>query len=316
MPIQMYKKVVLLSVVFLQLTFSCSVQQKAAREGNSVWTAQQANAWYATQGWLVGPNFLPSTAINQLEMWQAETFDTATISRELGWAKSIGMNTARVFLHDLLHRDDSLGLYNRMNIFLSIAARHNIRPLFVFFDSCWDPFPKEGKQRAPEPFVHNSGWVQSPGYYALQDSTQYPRLERYVKGTVSKFSNDQRILGWDIWNEQDNLTGTSYEKVDMPGKVGYVLPLLRKAFTWARAMRPSQPLTSGIWAGDWSAHERMKPIEQLQVEQSDIISFHNYDGPQELEKRILQLQRYGKPKLCTEYMARPNGSTFQGSLPV
>src|SRR5688500_9284480 len=162
-------------------------------------------------------------------------FDTATINRELGWAESIGMNTARVFLHDLLHRDDSLGLYNRMNTFLSIAARHNIRPLFVFFDSCWDPFPKEGKQRAPKPFVHNSGCVQSTGYYALKDSTQYPRLERYVKGTVRKFSNDQRILGWDIWNEPDNLTGPSYEKVDLPGKVGYVLPLLRKAFTWARA---------------------------------------------------------------------------------
>jgi hypothetical protein len=150
----------------------------------------------------------------------------------------------------------------------------------------------------------------------LKDSTQYPRLERYVKGVIRKFSNDQRVLAWDIWNEPDNLTGPSYEKVDLPGKVAYVLPLLAKAFSWARAMRPSQPLTSGIWAGDWSTHERMKPIEQLQVEQSDIISFHNYDGPQELEKRIIQLQRYGKPILCTEYMARPNGSTFQGSLPV
>jgi hypothetical protein len=203
-----------------------------------------------------------------------------------------------------------------MGVFLSIADRHHIKPLFVFFDSCWDPFPKSGKQRDPKPHVHNSGWVQSPGYYALKDSTQYPRLERYVKGTVAKFAKDNRVLGWDIWNEPDNTTGVSYEKVDLPQKITYVLPLLRKAFSWARSSSPSQPLTSGIWVGDWSTHEIMKPIEKLQVEESDIISFHNYDGPAELEKRIKWLQRYDRPVLCTEYMARPNGSTFEGSLPV
>jgi hypothetical protein len=259
---------------------------------------------------------MPSSAINQLEMWQAETFDTATINRELGWAESLGMNTARVFLHDILFQDDSLGFLKRVGIFLDIADRHHIKPLLVFFDSCWDPFPKSGKQREPKPHVHNSGWVQSPGYHALKDSTQYPRLERYVKATVARFANDRRILGWDIWNEPDNTTGASYEKVDLPQKITYVLPLLRKAFAWARSSNPSQPLTSGIWVGDWSTHEVMKPIERLQIEESDIVSFHNYDGPQELEKRIQWLQRYQRPVLCTEYMARPNGSTFEGSLPV
>jgi endo-1,4-beta-mannosidase len=268
------------------------------------------------QGWLVGANFIPSTAINQLEMWQAETFDTVTIARELSWAESIGMNTMRVFLHDLLHQQDSTGLYQRMDVFLQLAQRYGIKPLFVLFDSCWDPFPKPGKQREPKPHVHNSGWVQSPGQYALKDSTQYPRLERYVKGVVSRFANDERILGWDIWNEPDNMTGPSYEKVEIPNKVAYVTPLLKKAFTWSRSVNPSQPLTSGIWVGDWSSHNVMKPIEKLQIEESDIISFHNYDNAQEFEKRILLLKRYNKPIICTEYMARPNGSTFQGSLPV
>ena len=310
------KKQILFLFLVLQVAVSCSVHKRITSTENNIWSAKQANNWYAKQPWLIGANFLPSTAINQLEMWQAETFDTATINRELGWAKNIGMNTARVFLHDLLHQHDSTGLYNRMNTFLAIASRHNIRPLFVFFDSVWDPFPKSGQQRDPKPFVHNSGWVQSPGNIGLKDTTQYHRLERYVKGVVVKFAKDNRILGWDIWNEPDNTTGVSYEKVDLPQKVTYVLPLLRRAFAWARSSHPSQPLTSGIWVGDWSTHEVMKPIEKLQVEESDIISFHNYDGPQELEKRIVWLQRYGKPLLCTEYMARPNGSTFQGSLPI
>lgn len=304
-------------LLFISLTFyNCSVQKTSVDYKREIWTSKQANNWYAKQGWLIGANFIPSNAINQLEMWQAETFDTATIARELAWAESIGMNTMRVFLHDLLHQHDSTGLYQRMNTFLHIAQRYGIKPLFVLFDSCWDPFPKPGKQREPKPHVHNSGWVQSPGQYALKDSTQYPRLERYVKGVVAKFASDGRILGWDIWNEPDNMTGPSYEKVEIADKVEYVLPLLKKAFVWSRSVNPSQPLTSGIWVGDWSSHDVMKPIEKVQIEESDIISFHNYDNAQEFEKRIVLLQRYKKPILCTEYMARPNGSTFQGSLPV
>jgi len=305
--------IVLISCWLLQ---SCASQARPEENKRTTWTKEQANDWYKDQQWLVGANFLPSTAINQLEMWQAESFDTATIDKELGWAESIGMNTVRVFLHDLLYAQDSVGFMERMNTFLEIAKRHHIKPLFVLFDSCWDPFPKLGKQRDPQPYVHNSGWVQSPGYDALKDSTQYPRLEKYVKGIVGHFANDSRVLGWDIWNEPDNPTGPSYEKVDLPNKVQYVLPLLKKSFEWARTQKPSQPLTSGIWAGNWTTDETLKPIEKLQVEQSDVISFHNYDSSQVFENKIKELQRYGKPLICTEYMARPNGSTFAGFLPV
>jgi hypothetical protein len=294
----------------------CKNKKAVANNERTIWTSEEANNWYKGQNWAVGANFLPSTASNQLEMWQAETFDSVTIDRELGLAESLGMNTSRVFLHDLLHQQDSVGFYSRINTFLNIAKKHNIKPLIVFFDSCWDPFPHLGKQRAPKPFVHNSAWVQSPGYYALKDSNQYNRLEKYVTGVVTKFANDDRILAWDIWNEPDNLNVPAYEKVDLPEKVKYVLPLLTKAFVWARKANPTQPITSGIWVGDWSTHEIMKPIERLQIEQSDLISFHNYDKPEEFEKRILQLKRYNKPILCTEYMARPNGSTFQGFLPI
>ena len=239
-------------------------QQAAQQEtttGRGVWTKEQANAWYSKQPWLVGCNFIPSTAINELEMFQAETFDTATINRELGWAASIGMNTVRVYLHDLLWKQDAAGFQKRLNTFLEIASRHHIKPVFVLFDSCWDPFPKLGKQRDPKPFVHNSGWVQSPGYEALKDSTEYPRLEAYVKGVVSAFANDERILAWDLWNEPDNTNNTAYGKVELPNKGDYVLPLLEKTFEWARSVNPSQPLTSGVWAGDWSSPEKMKPIE-------------------------------------------------------
>jgi hypothetical protein len=173
-----------------------------------------------------------------------------------------------------------------------------------------------GKQRDPKPHVHNSGWVQSPGYEALKDSTQYPRLEVYVKGIVSRFANDQRILAWDCWNEPDNTNGSSYGKMELPNKTAYVLPLLQKTFEWARSVNPSQPLTSAVWAGDWSSAATLQPIEKVQLDQSDIITFHNYENPVEFEKRIIWLQALGRPVICTEYMARGNGSFFSGTLPL
>lgn len=284
-------------------------------EKREIWTKEQANYWYDQQPWLVGANYNPSTAINQLEMWQKKTFDPKRIDQELGWAEQIGMNVMRVYLHDLLHKQDAKGLYKRMDIFLKIAHKHHIKTLFVLFDSCWDPFPQLGTQRAPKPFVHNSGWVQSPGQKVLLDEKQYPRLEKYVKETISHFQNDERILGWDVWNEPDNMTGPSYEKVEIKNKVDLVYNLLGKVFVWARESNPSQPLTSGVWAGDWS-EANLKPIFKLQLEQSDVISFHCYDKPQDFTNRINELKRYGKPILCTEYMARPNGSTFEGFLPI
>ncbi len=304
----------IIPALFLLLALNTQAQKN--KDGRRIWSKVQANNWYSKQPWLVGCNYAPATAINQLEMWQAETFDTATINKELKWAASIGMNTVRVFLHDLLYEQDAKGFLQRMDIFLDIANRHHIKVMFVLFDSVWDPFPKLGTQREPRPHVHNSGWVQSPGVQALQDSTQYPRLKTYVRAVVKQFAKDKRVLAWDVWNEPDNLNPSSYGQYEPKNKGLIVAPLLKKVFQWCRSVNPSQPLTSGIWMGDWSNHNTLKIWEKVQLEQSDIISFHNYDAPDELEKRIKFLQRYGKPLLNTEYMSRGNGSFFEGSLPI
>lgn len=315
-----------LYLVFLCFFSNILVAQQALKQAgqsvnieakeNGKWSAQKAVQWYKAQPWLVGANYLPANAINQLEMWQAETFDTGQIKKELYWAAQIGMNTMRVFLHDLLYQQDSVGFLKRMDQFLTIANRHKIKILFVLFDSCWDPFPKLGKQRDPKPGVHNSGWVQNPGYEALKDSSQYPRLEAYVKGVVSRFAADNRIWGWDVWNEPDNPNTTSYGKVELPNKLEYVLTVLPKVFFWSRSAKPSQPLTSGPWWGNWSHPDSLKPIQQIQFDNSDVISFHNYDNEVDFEKRVKWLQRYNRPIICTEYMSRGNNSTFHGVLPI
>jgi Cellulase (glycosyl hydrolase family 5) len=283
-------------------------------QGRPRWTEKQANDWYAKQPWLVGANFIPSDAINELEMFQASTFNPALNDKELGLGESIGMNTMRVFLQDQLWQQDPEGFKKRLDAFLSIAAKHHIRPLLVLFDSCWETDPHLGPQHPPIPGIHNSGWVQSPGKRELLDRSYEPKLKAYVEGVVGAFANDDRILGWDVWNEPDNQGGDV--KADVPAKVKRVDELLPKAFAWARAAHPSQPLTSGVWVGNWSDPAKESVTTKIQLAESDVISFHNYGWPEDFEARIKELEPRHRPILCTEYMARGAGSTFDGSLPI
>lgn len=288
----------------------------ASGAGPGRWSEADANAWYAKQPWLVGANYLPSDAINQLEMFQAETFNPALNDRELGFAEGIGMNTMRVFLQDQLWQQDPAGFTKRLDTFLSIAAKHHIRPVLVLFDSCWDPEPRLGLQRKPTPGVHNSGWVQSPGGKELADPAFEPKLESYVKGIVGAFAGDDRILAWDLWNEPDNEGGGNYSKPEPKNKVERVLHLLPLVFAWAREVHATQPLTSGVWMGDWSDRARESAMTKLQLAESDVITFHSYGWPEEFEQRVKELLPQHRPIICSEYMARSAGSTFDGSLPI
>jgi hypothetical protein len=283
--------------------------EKASKER---WDVKRAWAWYDSLDWLVGCNFIPSSAINQLEMWQADTFDPQGIDRELGWLAGLGMNSMRVFLHDLLWEQDAKGFLARVEQFLDIAHRHKIGIMFVFFDSCWHPFPHLGKQRDPEPGVHNSFWVQSPGLTVLGNEKAWGRLEDYLRGFVGHFRNDSRVHAWDIWNEPDNTNDNSYGPRDLKydEKVKFVLPLMAKAFAWVRSAKPSQPLTSGVW------HERLPSLHKFQLSASDVISFHRYDTLDQTKAIVEMLKKdHGRPIVCTEYLARRAGSTFQNILP-
>ena len=278
------------------------------------WSSDRANRWYQAQGWPVGANYITSNAINQLEMFQPGTYDPQRINTELGWARLQGVNTVRVFLHDQLWAQDSRGFQLRLSQFVSIAARHGIKPMFVLFDSCWDPFPKLGKQHAPRPGVHNSGWVQSPGAERIDDPSYTRTLSDYVMAVLTQFRTDDRVLAWDLWNEPDN-PSRQYRNVERSDKQQRVANLLPQVFSWARAVDPQQPLTSGVWDGEWDTAHR-NAISGIQLDNSDVITFHSYGDPATFENKIGELSPLGRPMICTEYMARTLGSTVEGILPV
>ena len=308
MPQKKARRVLLLSLALL-VVVPATAQQDAAR-----WDTARANAWYDRQPWLVGANFVPSDAINELEMFQDATFDAPLNDKELGMAEAIGMNTMRVFLQDQFWLSNPDAAKRRIDQFLSIAAKHHIRPILVLFDSCWDPNPRLGPQHPPIPGIHNSGWVQSPGKDRLMNPAVEPELKAYVVGVVGAFAQDERVLAWDVWNEPDNEGSDRAE--DVPAKIGRVNQLLPKAFAWARSAHPSQPLTSGVWKGSWSDPRLESETVKIQLAESDVISFHNYEWPERFQARIAELRPLGRPILCTEYMARGNGSTFDTVLPI
>lgn len=281
----------------------------------SRWSPDRAHRWHRAQGWLVGANFIPANAINQLEMFQPGTFGPRRIDSELRMAKFMGLNTVRVFLHDLLWVQDRVGFQRRLARFVDISAHHGIKPLFVLFDSCWDPHPRLGKQRDPIPGIHNSGWVQSPGAEHLGDPRYRRVMHDYVVGVLSQFRHDKRVLGWDLWNEPDN-PADAYKKVERKDKVERVAELLPQVFQWARSVDPIQPLTSGVWEGEWADPARRNIISRIQLDLSDVISFHSYADPKGFESRIAELAPLGRPMLCTEYMARTLGSTVESILPI
>lgn len=296
----------------LSLICAAVVSAKPAQR----WSVDKANKWYAQQGWLVGCNFSPSTAINQLEMWQADTFDPETIDRELGWAEGIGMNVVRVYLHDLLWQQDSEGFCKRIDEFLAIADKHGIKTMFVPLDSVWYPYPKLGKQPEPKPHVHNSGWMQSPSLDLLKDPARHDELKPYITGLLKRYKNDKRILLWDLYNEPENNNVAAYGDIELsvPEKAALQLKLVEKLFQWGREVNPSQPLSVCLWIGDWR-EGHMSALDQYAADHSDIITYHNYDALTEMQSRTKLLERFNRPLICTEYMARPRGSTFEYMLP-
>ncbi|MEJ7692608.1 cellulase family glycosylhydrolase [Daejeonella sp.] len=288
-------KIKLIFALIIASAFSASAQQIVG----TVWSKEKANNWYKQYAWMTGADYLPASAINQLEMWQADTFDPKAIDKELGWAEAIGFNTLRVYLHSEAYRQDPSGFKKRMEEFLRIASSHKIYTLFVFFDDCWNKTFTAGKQPEPKTGIHNSGWAQDPGDPASKDSTQFPALEKYVKDVMTHFKDDKRILLWDLYNEPGN-----------SDKLETSLPLLTKVFTWARQVNPSQPISVGVWRWDF------EKLNAFQILNSDVITYHNYEEPSLHLRTIQMLKMHGRPLICTEYMARTNNSRFANILPM
>ena len=296
------KKVLLCAAGVLAMFVGACQCEKEARTTAQRWSEEKANEWYAQLPWMAGADYINAGAINQIEMWSGDTYNHDQIDKELTWAEDLGFKTLRVYLSSVVYENDPEGLKQRMDDFLTICQGHGIRPLFVFFDDCWNAESAYGKQPDPKPGVHNSGWVRDPSASLREDTVSlYPKMEAYVKDVLTTFKDDDRVLLWDLWNEPGNSNhGVS------------TLPLLKRVFRWAREVNPSQPVTSGVW--NWS--DDFAPLNAYQLENSDVISYHNYNDAEDHTQCIKYMAMMNRPLICTEYMARRNKSFFQTIMPL
>jgi hypothetical protein len=272
-----------------------------------IWSTDQAHEWYKEKGWILGFNYVPSTAVNSIEMWQSETFDPLTIERELSLAAETGFNSCRIFLPFIVWRYEGQTFLNNFERFLCIATAREITAAPVFFDDCIfgnHDKPFMGKQPEPMPGIHNSGWTPSPGLDVVDDPANFPMFEAFVKNFVDRYKNDERILFWDLYNEVGNR-----------GREEKSLPLLRGAFTWARECKPSQPLTTAAWSWHRIEGDNLPVCDRESLILSDIISFHRYVDLEATKDCVNTLKVYNRPLVCTEWMSRPNNSTFETHLP-
>jgi len=285
------------------------------------WSENRAKEWWQARPWVCGFNFLPSTAVNFIEMWHPDTFDAPTIDRELGWAGEIGFNAVRVNLpfQGWLHDGDALK--DRLDQFMEIAERHGIDTVPCLFDDCGfgGTEPVWGPQPDPVPGVHNSRAIASPGRAVVMAETRTDELQAYVRDMVRSFQSDPRVLFWDLYNEPGNrmdFSEASYGSYDK-GLENHALTLMENCFAWARMEEPEAPLTVAAWTTplpDDDAHPYQTEIDRSALVHSDIITFHAYWNRKRVGQFIDYLEVLDRPILCTEWMARSVDSRISDQL--
>ncbi|MDP6545946.1 MAG: glycosyl hydrolase [Phycisphaerae bacterium] len=265
------------------------------------WSKAKANQWYAKQPWPCGFNYVPANAISYTEMWMPYCFDAKLIDKELALAQGVGFNCLRVVLPFVVWEHDPKAFKKRLDEFLRVCDKRGIKVMFCLFDDCtFGPIsdPKYGKQPDVVPGHYANGWTPSPGHSMVRDPKTWPRLEKYVKDVIASFKDDPRVWIWDLYNEPTNR-----------GLGDASLSLVRKIFTWARQINPSQPLTVGRWNGN-------RKLNEVVLRASDVITFHQYAKANALQAIIADLKTHGRPIICTEWMARTLGSRFKTHLPI
>lgn len=228
-------------------------------------------------------------------------FDPDLIDREMGLAQEIGFNCARVGLPFVVWEAEPEAFKTRVGKFLEICHARGIRVMPALFDDCsFGPLvdPVFGPQPEMVPGWFANAWAPSPGHSMVRDPQTWPRLEKYVKDIITTFKDDPRLWVWDLYNEPTN-------RENGDGSIA----LVEKVFHWAREINPTQPLTVGEWNGNTTLNEMLWRL-------GDIMTFHEYTGPEELKKHIENLSRQDRPMICTEWLNRILGSKVAECLPI
>jgi hypothetical protein len=308
------------------------------------WSVDRVQAWYKSHSssWKQGLNFIPSTAVNQIEMWK--TYDASTIQRELQWAADLHYNALRVFLHDVMYQEEGTVFLDKVDGFLTTAYNMGFTTILVLLEGIWDPYPQYTQQVLPPiPRVHNSRWVQSPGATILQNETAWEdKVKPYIQAIVQRFGHDtQRVLLFDIMDQPENANVLSYgamgtripatqayygTELDPLTKVTIIQKFIPQVLQWVHDVSVDRqvPITIADWGGTDLDPTTTTPqqqsaavwLQQVYLQNSDVITFHQYSTPNVVLAKLdeLQTQFPGRPVILSSFMARDDGCTIEPLL--
>jgi hypothetical protein len=296
------------------------LSSQALQEGNPIdldklrsarWDERRAFQYMQRFGEVKGCNYVPSDGSSILHSPNKEL-----IRREIGWARNVvGLNSVRVWVDLADYQINEEQVLTNFESFLGTCDANQIKVLPVlslqsFLDPEYDS--KAAGASGPlldfHPSVHGGGWRYSnrlgwpccepegniPSKTMAAWVKTKPAAEHFIRSLLSRYAKDDRVLLWDLYNEAPKAAR----------------PLVETIFQWAREVNPSQPLSVC-----WQGHDL-----------SDVITFHTYARPGfETANRnspgwdfLTELdwaRAWGRPMLCTEWLARPFGNTIEAILP-
>jgi hypothetical protein len=236
-----------------------------------------------------GANYVPSYARNDVAIWM--DYDSAVIDRELGYAQRLNLNTVRIFLNQAVFERDPNTFLERLEDFLSLCEKYQIRAMPVLFDSCFDP------QTVDLTDYRNRSWMPSPGFSRLSEADR-PAMAEYIHAVVGGHRNDQRIALWDVMNEPESTA--KYGDFEQHGRQT-INDFVRWSLRRVREEDPSQPLTVG-WASP--------TLNLVSIDLVDVICIHLYCPHQDLRRLIQESQEWGrlheKPVILNEFVGQPH----------
>lgn len=288
------------------------------------WTKEQAWEWYRAGKWVMGVNYVPSITVHGAEMWQADTHDEVMVSvrKELELMRDIGINGVRMGIpfHLWYHERDAL--LDRAEALYDEFASSGIGVMPVLFNDCVgfgkpaDITPQFGRGWHAYEIGHHGGAKDNPftgerervGWTYWDEPEWRPVMEEFLLAVIGRFRSYPNVIAWDLWNEPGN-----------SNRFGMSIPYLKRAFALARSLDPIQPLTAGVWRypDDYGTADGadVEPVQRLALDESDIITFHQYDDFDRVKRVVGKLKEEDRPMMCTEWLNRVQDNLIAEVLP-
>ena len=281
------------------------------------WSEEKVWKWYNQRPWIRGCNFMSSDCANRADQWQEYGFEERfeTTKRELKLVKETGFNSIRIIPEFIVWLKEHNGFMERFERYIEEAHKNGISCMVVLGNDCMPPKEEAlkrmnlGEQHVDWGYhggrkVSQHGVINGAGYSLLDEPEYAEKYYEFVREIVTKYKDDERIIIWDVFNEPGNSNRKSMS-----------LPHMMKFFEIIRNIDPIQPLTVGIWSQTIN-FDNLLDIEKIGLENSDIITYHNYNNYENNIEEMHLLKKLGRPVINTEWLARCCKNTVEEMFPL